>query len=125
MGELPAVASGEGWVLPMSDGLIQTHGQDARATADIQKLAGSSAGFQPALPSIGRCARDAQPGGRGPSCLRFQIDVFVLMQAQESRTPVSYRRVAKKHPGAEKDWSDWRLIEQEGFRLLIELAPLR
>ena len=42
--------------MPMSGGLIQTRGQDARATADIQKLAGSSAGFQPALPSIGRGA---------------------------------------------------------------------
>ena len=48
MGDLPAVsssvalakeeASGEGWVLPMSNGLTQTHGQDARATADIQTL---------------------------------------------------------------------------------------
>jgi hypothetical protein len=36
MGDLPAVASGEGWVLPMSDGLTQTHRQDARATADVQ-----------------------------------------------------------------------------------------
>jgi len=36
MGDLPAVASGEGWVLPMSDGLAQIHGQDARATTDIQ-----------------------------------------------------------------------------------------
>jgi putative protease len=56
MGDLPAVSSsvlsaiasataealakeeafGEGWVLPMSGGLTQTHGQDARATADIQ-----------------------------------------------------------------------------------------
>ena len=32
-------------ILPMSEGLTQTHGQDARATADIQTL-----------PSIGRCA---------------------------------------------------------------------
>jgi hypothetical protein len=46
MGDLPAVASGEGWVLPISNGLIQTHGQDARATADIQTLS-----------TIGRCAR--------------------------------------------------------------------
>ena len=46
MGDLPAVASGEGWVLPISNGLIQTHGQDARSTADIQTLS-----------TIGRCAR--------------------------------------------------------------------
>ena len=45
MGDLPAVASGEGWVLPMSDSLTQSHGQDARVTTDIQKL-----------PTIGRCA---------------------------------------------------------------------
>ena len=38
MGDLPAVASGEGWVLPMSDGLIQTHGQDARASASRSSL---------------------------------------------------------------------------------------
>jgi len=36
MGDLPAVTSGEGGVLPMSDGLTQAHGQDARATTDIQ-----------------------------------------------------------------------------------------
>ena len=53
MGGLPAVASGEGWVLPMSDGLIQTHGQDARFSADIQKLAGSSACF-PACFTVNR-----------------------------------------------------------------------
>jgi hypothetical protein len=46
MGDLPAVASGEGGVFPMSDGLTQTHGQDARATADTQML-----------PTIRRCAR--------------------------------------------------------------------
>jgi phytoene dehydrogenase-like protein len=32
MGDLPAVTFGEGWVLPMSEGSAQTHGQDARAT---------------------------------------------------------------------------------------------
>jgi hypothetical protein len=32
-------------ILPMSEGLTQTHGQDARATSGIQML-----------PSIGRCA---------------------------------------------------------------------
>jgi phytoene dehydrogenase-like protein len=32
MGDLPAVASGEGWVLPMSEAPGQTHGQDTRAT---------------------------------------------------------------------------------------------
>jgi hypothetical protein len=37
-------ASGMG-ILPMSEGLTQTHGQDARVTADIQ-----------APPLIGRCA---------------------------------------------------------------------
>jgi hypothetical protein len=39
-------------ILPMSEGLTQTHGQDARATAGIQML-----------PSIGRCAQaDAGKG---------------------------------------------------------------
>jgi hypothetical protein len=37
-------------ILPMSEGLTQTHGQDARATAGIQML-----------PSIGRCARMKGP----------------------------------------------------------------
>jgi integrase/recombinase XerD len=36
MGDLPAVASGEGWVFPMSESLTQAHGSDAHATADIQ-----------------------------------------------------------------------------------------
>jgi hypothetical protein len=41
LGDLPAVTSGEGWVLPMSDGLTQTHGQDARATTDTPPAAPS------------------------------------------------------------------------------------
>ena len=41
-------ASGMG-ILPMSDGLTQVHGQDARATTDIQKL-----------PTIGMCTRLAK-----------------------------------------------------------------
>ena len=45
MGDLPAVASGEGWVLPMSDDLTQADVQDAHAMAKIQTP-----------PAIGRCA---------------------------------------------------------------------
>ena len=36
-------------ILPMSDGLTQTHGQDGRATADIQTL-----------PTIGKCTQRSQ-----------------------------------------------------------------
>jgi len=46
MGDLPAVASGEGWVFPMSDGLTQTHGQVARASAD-QPDAADNPGMSP------------------------------------------------------------------------------
>jgi hypothetical protein len=49
MGDLPAVASGEGWVLPMSDSLTQIHGQVARATTAIQTP-----------PPIGRCCPKAR-----------------------------------------------------------------
>jgi len=67
MGDLPAVAFGEGWVLPMSGGLTQTHGQDqpspgrygrqvARASADIQtshRQYGDAPSRKPATPLRG------------------------------------------------------------------------
>jgi hypothetical protein len=57
MGDLPAVTSGEGWVLPKPDGLTQTHGQDARAAAVVPAGTGSlPCGWRDPMP---------QPRGRG------------------------------------------------------------
>ena len=77
-------ASGMG-LLPMSGGLTQTHGQDARATAGI-----------PMLPSIGRCAlgwvsaraiavpsrvRPSSSHGGAPSALPHSITYIILSEA--------------------------------------------
>jgi len=59
-------ASGMG-ILPMSEGLTQTHGQDARATASI-----------PMLPSIGRCALFAEAFYAGAMPDRSAVNLTAL-----------------------------------------------
>ena len=84
-------ASGRG-ILPMSEGLTQTHGQDARATAGI-----------PMLPSIGRCAlrRGAAFSGLdGPNVRRQNLSdpIRLLSYADFAlRHSITYPR-ARDHP---------------------------
>ena len=73
MGDLPAVASGEGWVLPMSDGLTQMHGQDVRATAD---------GRTP--PTVGRGTPSAVAPGRGTGRRLSFIESIRVLKHQPS-----------------------------------------
>jgi probable rRNA maturation factor len=70
-------------ILPMSDGLKQTHGQDARATADIQTL-----------PTIARCA---------------QANPLATFPVSGIRSPVS-RRVVRIHNGHLKLRFDRRVV---------------
>jgi len=52
-------------ILPMSEGLTQTHGQDARATAGSQMQL-----------SIGKCARDRLFGETSIPLLRLAVMLF-------------------------------------------------
>ena len=66
---LPFVGGSSGMGnLPMSDGLTQIHGLDARATT----------ASQPASPTIGRCAR-----AREPSCMNLDLSIFGYMSDQK------------------------------------------
>jgi hypothetical protein len=68
-------ASGMG-ILPMSEGLTQTHGQDARATAGIQML-----------PSIGRCPPTPAP-----------TDVYQVLRDNLARENAAGLNVVKPVP---------------------------
>jgi hypothetical protein len=92
MGDLPAVASGDGWVLPMSDGLTRTQGQEARATADIRFQIHS-----PALAAKWQALHPKSGGGESGGCERLILRSNQQPAVDRSANPKS---VGQRMPNA-------------------------